>query len=91
LFHSIANGRRKKKIISSLQDGENMLVEADDIRRHITDYYKNLFGSVPSPTIHLGDDLWGFERRVSSQDNDFLIREFTDEEIEETILEHKIT
>jgi hypothetical protein len=43
LFHSFANGRRRKCNIWNLESGEGTLHEKDDLRGHIEGYYKNLF------------------------------------------------
>jgi mannosylglycoprotein endo-beta-mannosidase len=88
-FHSIANGRRRKQIILSIEDGENVLTEEGEIREHILRFYKDLFGSVSDPEIHLGLDIWEGARRVSSEDNDMLLQPFSEQEIEDTIKDLK--
>jgi hypothetical protein len=89
-FHSIVNGRRRKKMILSIEDGENVLTEDGEIREHILRFYKDLFGSVPDPKIHLGLDMWEGVRRVSSEDNAMLLQPFSEQEIEDTIRELKL-
>lgn len=55
-FHKCANGRKRKMQITSLEcDGQN-LVDPHLLRDHITDYYKQLFGSV-----ELADMTWNME------------------------------
>jgi mannosylglycoprotein endo-beta-mannosidase len=88
-FHSIANGRRRKKMILSIEDGENVLTEEGEIREHILRFYKDLFGSVPDPEIHLSPDIWEGPRRVSREDNEMLLQPFSEQEIEDTIKELK--
>jgi hypothetical protein len=88
-FHSIANGRRRKKMILSIEDGERILTQDGEIREHILRFYKDLFGSVPDPEIHLGLDMWEGIRRVSSEDNIMLLQPFSDQKIEDTIREFK--
>jgi len=43
-FHKCANGRKRKSRITSLEDGERVVSDDEEPRRHITDYYKMLFG-----------------------------------------------
>ena len=44
-FHGIANGRKRKCMIKSLEDRGVMISEPEALQAHITDYYKRLFGS----------------------------------------------
>jgi hypothetical protein len=88
-FHSIVNGRTRKKMILSIDDGERNLTDEGEIREHIQKFYKELFGSVPDPEIHLGVDLWEEERRVSIEDNNMLLMPFSEQEIEDTIKDLK--
>jgi hypothetical protein len=57
-FHSLANGRRRRKLIVSLEDGENVINGIEDLKNHITSFYKNLFGSEPDHVVHLNEDAW---------------------------------
>jgi hypothetical protein len=43
-FHRIANGRRSKKTIFSLQSGENVISGTEQLLQHITSYYKIFLG-----------------------------------------------
>jgi hypothetical protein len=76
-------------MILSIEDGERILFDDGEIREHILRFYKDLFGSVPDPAIHLGMDMWEGDRRVSSEDNNMLVQPFSDQEIEDTIRELK--
>jgi hypothetical protein len=60
----------------SLEDRDNVISEIEDLKIHITSFYKNLFGSEPGQ--------W-----VSDEDNAFLIKPFSDEEIEFAIKDMK--
>jgi hypothetical protein len=44
-FHGIANNRKKKCTIFSLEDGEREIRDPTEIRNHVEDFYKKLFGS----------------------------------------------
>ena len=43
-FHSLANGRHRKKLIHSLSQDEGMIEGHEQLKSYITNYYKNLFG-----------------------------------------------
>jgi hypothetical protein len=45
-------------MILSLEDGDNVITEIEDLKNHITSFYKNLFGSEPSPVVHLNEEAW---------------------------------
>jgi mannosylglycoprotein endo-beta-mannosidase len=77
-FHSLANGRRRRKLIVSLEDGDNVISEIEDLKSHITSFYKNLFGSEPDPVVHLNEDAWQEGHWVSDEDNAFLVKPFSD-------------
>jgi hypothetical protein len=65
-FRSVVNGRRRKKQIISINDGERVLVDLVEIKDHIMHFYKNLCGSEPEPVNHL-DELWGSQNWVTSE------------------------
>jgi mannosylglycoprotein endo-beta-mannosidase len=88
-FHSLANGRRKRKPILSLEDGQRTISDSDELKVHITQFYKNLFGSEPDPVVHLNEEFWSDGDRVSVEDNVALTQPFSGEEIEFAIKDMK--
>jgi hypothetical protein len=44
-FHSVANGRHRKKRIHSLVQEEGTIEGSDNLKNYITSYYKKLFGA----------------------------------------------
>jgi hypothetical protein len=42
-FHRIAKIKTSTKLITTLQDGEHVLTDNNQIADHIVSYYKNLF------------------------------------------------
>jgi hypothetical protein len=52
-FHNVANGRRAKCTIFSLENDEGETSDMKDLCKHIEDYYKNLFGSEERGSIRL--------------------------------------
>ncbi|RLN39154.1 hypothetical protein C2845_PM01G41450 [Panicum miliaceum] len=88
-FHRIANGRKRKCTIKSLEDGGEIISKTEQLKKLITDYYKQLFGSTEPTNIHLQDDIWSEQGGVSEEDNQNLIREFTMTELEQAVKEMK--
>ena len=43
-FHSLANGRHRKKRIHSLIQDEGLIEGQEQLKSYITNYYKNMFG-----------------------------------------------
>jgi hypothetical protein len=52
-FHSVATGKRRKCTIFSLENCKGEISDMKDLRRHIEDCYKNLFGSEERFSIRL--------------------------------------
>jgi hypothetical protein len=53
-FHGVANGRKKKCTIFSLEDEGREIRDPAEIRSHIESYYKDLFGAEPEGGVTLG-------------------------------------
>jgi hypothetical protein len=49
---------------------------------YITDYYKNLFGKEPVPTVKINSETWRFSGGVSPEDCVELVRPFEMKEVE---------
>jgi mannosylglycoprotein endo-beta-mannosidase len=81
-FHSVANGRRRKTAIVSLVDKDDLIEDNEQLKRHINDYYKNLFGKEPVSPMGLKEDTWANEGRISVDDCIELVKPFSMEEIE---------
>lgn len=86
-FHKCANGRKRKMQITFLEYEGQCLIEPQLLREHITDYYKQLFGSVELADIHLEPDMWPTAQQLSQQDREALIRPFCMEELDYALKE----
>jgi hypothetical protein len=53
----------------------------EEMIKHATEYYKNLFGPSDSPTFSLDPDCWEQYEKVTNEENEALIRPFSEEEI----------
>lgn len=86
-FHKCANGRKRKNTILSLEkDGE--VIEGDDnLVKHASEYYSELFGPVPQNNIQLDSSLWNNSYMVSESDNQNLCLPFSEAEIKEALFQ----
>jgi hypothetical protein len=80
-FHSIANGRKRKYTIQSLETGEEEISEMALLRKHIEDYYKNLFEREERGELRLEGNLWEYEGSLSVDEAASLVEPFTKKEI----------
>lgn len=88
-FHSIANGRKRNYRIDSLEDGDTVITDKEQLQKHIEDYYKSLFGREESNNIELDPDTWRDKGSLTEEEQQSLIAPFTLEEVETTLKEMK--
>jgi hypothetical protein len=43
-FHLVANGKHRKHHIYQLENDQGVIIGDEQLKSHITQYYKNLFG-----------------------------------------------
>ena len=86
-FHKCANGRKRKNLVISLEkDGE--LIEGDEnLLKHASEYYSELFGPVPQHDIHMDCSIWNNTFKLSETDNDALCRPFSETEIKASLFQ----
>jgi hypothetical protein len=58
LFHKSANGRRRKSRICSLEVDDGTIDSLEEIKAHIVELYKNLFGADPCKGAKLAKGIW---------------------------------
>lgn len=56
-FHRIANGRKRKNTIISLENEGNIIEGDENLLKHATEYYSELFGPTKDHNTHLDDTL----------------------------------
>ena len=88
-FHSIANGRRRKTAILSLEDEGIVIEDKDQLRVHITEFYKTLFGKTPPSEVSLHPSIWAEQGHVTKEECNELVKPFSIKEIESAISEMK--
>jgi hypothetical protein len=79
-FHLVANGKHRKQHIYRLEDDQGVVVSVDHLKSHITNYYKNLFGTPEQMEITLMEDQILDIPQVTPLENDMLIANFTEYE-----------
>jgi hypothetical protein len=78
-FHSVANGRYRKKCIHNLIQDEGTIEGLDNLKNYITNYYKNLFGTHEECNFFMDETQIDDIPEVSVQENNFLTVEYSEE------------
>jgi mannosylglycoprotein endo-beta-mannosidase len=86
-FHSVANGRHRKKRIHSLVQDEGMIEGLDNLKSYITNYYKNMFGALEEGNFSLDETCTDDIPQVSIEDNDLLTAKYSEEEVRKAIFQ----
>lgn len=84
-FQRIANGRKRKNTVISLEkDGE--IIEGDEnLLKHATEYYTELFGPEQTHDIHIEQSVWDELECVSDIENQELCKPFSEKEVWEAL------
>jgi hypothetical protein len=75
-YHLLASGRHRKTRIFQLEDGSNIISGDAQFKRHITNYYKNLFGLSEITPIMLDESQTDDIPQVSDLENEYLTNTF---------------
>lgn len=84
-FHSMANGRKRKCTIFSLESDHGEIRGESEIKDHVENYYKKLFGREETGNIRMRENMWSEEGRLSDAEAQELVRPFTMKELEEAL------
>ena len=87
-FHLVANGKHRKQHIYKLENDQGVVIGDDQLKKHITQFYKNLFGSpeVSENNILMENQILDIPH-VSQEENDALISEFTETEVRDAVFQ----
>jgi nicotinamide riboside kinase len=86
-FQLVANGKYRKTRIFQLQH-EDKIIEGDTkLKKHITTYYKELFGPPKPSSFSLEESRMDDIVQVSQEENDRLVQPFIEEEVQEAIFQ----
>jgi hypothetical protein len=84
-FHACANGRRRKTKIISLDTENGNITKIEEIKKHIVDFYKQLFGSSAHSRARLSPNFWSREEQLEADDRSALQSPFGEKEVITTI------
>jgi hypothetical protein len=73
--------------IFKLEDDQGVVVGDDCLKRHITNYYKNLFGQPEASGVSLFEDQVLDIPQVSQEENESLIATFTESEVRNAVFQ----
>lgn len=79
-FHRVANGKKRKNTILSLQCEDRIIEEDDKLLEHATAFYKTLFGPEKEDRMKLDPQCWAEEEKVNGEENKCLTDKFTEEQ-----------
>jgi hypothetical protein len=90
-FHAMANGRRRKCMISRLVSDAGVISEPRALQDHIYTFYRNLMGAEGEARVFsLATTLWDQLGRVSEEENDGLMMSFTGEELDKVLASMRV-
>jgi hypothetical protein len=84
-FHMVANGKRRKTKISSLEQDEGVIEGEEELTKYITKYYKDLFGKSGGNNFSLNESMVEDIPQVTQLEKDLLEAEFSEKEVREAI------
>jgi hypothetical protein len=84
-FHGATRGRRRKSAIYYLEEVGVEIREPSQIRNHVEHFYKELFSAEVEGRISLGENFWGGDSKLTTEEAAELIKPFTPKEIEDAL------
>jgi hypothetical protein len=76
-----------EKGILSLTDNDSVIEGGENLLKHETTYYKELFGPVIGNAFPLDPKLWKESEKVTSEDNHILTKPFSEEEVKQALFQ----
>jgi hypothetical protein len=86
-FQLVANGKHQKQRIFSLEDDEGNCIEEGDLKHHITNYYKTLFGKTDHNSVIMEESITYDISQVPDIENAILTALFTMDEVRKTVFQ----
>lgn len=73
-FHRLANIKHTSKRIDSIKDGENLIIEPDQISSHITNHFQNIFSSnFPVQDLQVDELIDGVIPNMINEDSNHIL------------------
>jgi hypothetical protein len=83
-FHAFATERKKKNTIKKLKGEDGVMVEGQEgLKALVTNYFSSLF--TPMAGVDVQRALEAVSPRVTSQMNEFLMKEYTEVEVKKAL------
>jgi hypothetical protein len=86
-FHAVANQRRRKTLISSLEGPEGRTSDLSEMLDLASVYYKNLFRFEEGSGFSLDSDFFSHNEKVSPEQNLNLEAPFTEQEVKKAVFD----
>lgn len=87
-FHAVSRARRIKNTLTSIQDETGVIHRGQsNISKVAENYFNNLFSSTNDVSMHFEQTFQGFSQRVTSDMNEDLTRDITEEEVQITVFD----
>ena len=86
-FHLVANGKHRKQHIFRIEQEDGVIVGDLELKKYITNYYKNLFGKPDEIDISLVESRIDDIPQVTDAENDTFISAFTEIEVKEAVFQ----
>jgi uncharacterized protein (DUF488 family) len=86
-FQLIANGKHRKTRIFQLQHEDRIIEGEKELSDYVTSYYKNLFSAQIDNAFTLDEMRVDDINQVSEEENNLLIKHFTEDEVREAIFQ----
>jgi uncharacterized protein (DUF488 family) len=86
-FQLIANGKHRKTRIFQLQHEDRIIKGEKELSDYVTSYYKNLFSAQIDNAFTLDEMRVDDINQVSEEENNLLIKHFTEDEVREAIFQ----
>ena len=84
-FHAVANQRRRKTLIHSLDGPNGPVTEVDEMLKVASDFYKDLFKKENPSGFSLQNIFFSASKKVSPAENELLEAPFSETEVKEAI------
>jgi hypothetical protein len=86
-FHLLANGHHRKTRIFQLPDGDNIISGDEELKKHITTYYRGLFVRPEESSITLDCGCRDDIPQVTLEENRILVEEFMEDEVRKAVFQ----
>ena len=85
----IANGKHRKKRIFQAEKDKGTILGQENLKLHITNYYKQLFGPLEDNFVSLDESRIQDVPQLAADENDVLTAPFSEKEVFEAISQMK--